>query len=653
MLRCGSGFRVWLAWFVPVLLSGCALSPTAAPTPDPGVRLQGTVHGGEQPIVGSQIYLLAANTTGYGGPGIAASPVNASLSLLQPSANTTLDQSGTATNGFYYVTSDTNGNFTITGDYACTTGQQVYLYALGGNAGSGANSAAGLLAALGSCPATGNFISATPFIFVNEVSTVAAAYAFAGFASDALHVSSSRTALAQAGIANAFANAGNLATLSTGTALTTTPAGNGTVPQTVINSVADALAACTNSTGPGSEACSLLLENTLSGGTTGSTPTDTATAAIYTAHYPAANVNVISGLSSAVTPFQPELTYEPWDFSIAITYTGAGPATPGAIAIDAAGDAWVANLYLNSVTEFSPLGAVLSGANGFTGGGLNSPESVAIDQSGNVWVSNFSGGATTELSSAGVPVVANGYTGAGQSDTVGEAFDGLGDLWAANEDSGLTELSSAGANLSPSTGYLGGGLSGSVGVAVDGSGNAWVTNLGNNVLSVFSNSGVAVTASSGYAAGGLNTPFGIAMDANGNAWIANEGTGSVTEVSNLGVVLSPSGGYTGAGLDYPVSVAIDGAGNAWVANLVGSVTELSSAGAAISPYPGYTGGGVLIPNEPADAVIDGSGDVWVAGVANGSVMEMIGAATPVITPIAAGLPVTPTANGTSLLGTEP
>jgi len=64
---------------------------------------------------------------------------------------------------------------------------------------------------------------------MDEVSTIAAAYSFAGFATDAVHVSSSGTALAQTGIANAFANAANVETLGTGAALATTPAGNGAV----------------------------------------------------------------------------------------------------------------------------------------------------------------------------------------------------------------------------------------------------------------------------------------------------------------------------------------------------------------------------------------------------------------------------------------
>ncbi len=55
-----------------------------------------------------------------------------------------------------------------------------------------------------------------PYMVVNEVSTVAAAYAMAGFATDATHVGSSGTALALTGIANAFANAANLETTGDG-----------------------------------------------------------------------------------------------------------------------------------------------------------------------------------------------------------------------------------------------------------------------------------------------------------------------------------------------------------------------------------------------------------------------------------------------------
>ena len=75
--RCASSLA--LSFLLCVFLSGCSLSTTSAPTADAGVAIAGVVHGGQQPIVGAHVYLFAANTTGYGGAGIAASASNACL----------------------------------------------------------------------------------------------------------------------------------------------------------------------------------------------------------------------------------------------------------------------------------------------------------------------------------------------------------------------------------------------------------------------------------------------------------------------------------------------------------------------------------------------------------------------------------------------
>src|ERR1019366_7829955 len=99
-----------LACLLPLVLTGCTLSTTAAPTPEAGPAIQGVVHGGQNPIVGANVSLLAANPTGYGNP---------SLSLLTSGTGRTLDSSGGATNGFYYVTTGGDGSFSITGDYTC------------------------------------------------------------------------------------------------------------------------------------------------------------------------------------------------------------------------------------------------------------------------------------------------------------------------------------------------------------------------------------------------------------------------------------------------------------------------------------------------------------------------------------------------------
>ena len=157
-----------------LILAGCGGTYNAPPAkPSPGVKLSGSVHGGQQPIIGRHVYLFAANTTGYGQP---------SLSLLNASVTGLSDSIGA------YVTTDSQGGFTITGDYSCTPNTQVYLYSLGGNPGAGVNSGAGLLAALGNCPSSGSFLATVPFISVNEVTTVAAAYAIAGFATTAVAV---------------------------------------------------------------------------------------------------------------------------------------------------------------------------------------------------------------------------------------------------------------------------------------------------------------------------------------------------------------------------------------------------------------------------------------------------------------------------------
>jgi hypothetical protein len=448
------------------------------------------------------VYLLAANTTGYG---------NASVSLLTSTATTTLDTSGGATNGDYFVTTDANDNFSITNSYSCTQNTQVYLYALGGNPGSGTNSAAGLLAVLGSCPAGGSFLATTPFILVNEVSTVAAAYAFAGFATDATHVSSPGAALSQTGIANAFANASNLAALSTGAALATTPAGNGTVPQATINSLANILASCVNSTGPASLGCSTLFTNAIGAGSTGTAPSDTASAAINIAHNPGSNVAALYGISTSNPPFAPTLSAQPNDFTIVLSFTGGGLSKPEALAIDGSGNAWIADAGNGTgtglVAKLSPAGAAISLSSGYTGGGLYSPTAIAIDESGNAWIANAgsaSQGVVAELSNTGVAISpSSGYSvsglGASFAGPTGIAIDGFGNPWIANEQS-ITELSTSGTAVSPASGFTGDGISSAEGIAIDGSGNVWISNAFN--VSELSGSGTLVSPAFAYAAGG-------------------------------------------------------------------------------------------------------------------------------------------------------
>ena len=651
-----------LACLLCLMLSGCSLGTTSAPTPEAGLAISGSVHGGQSPIVGAHVYLFAANATGYGGAGLSPSSNNASVSLLN-AANTGLSDSVGA-----YVLTNSTGGFTITGDYSCTLNQQVYLYSLGGSSSSTTNSAAGLLAVLGNCPGGSSaFAAGTPFVSVNEVSTVAAAYAFAGFATDALHVSSSGTALAETGIANAFANSANLAGISTGVALATTPAGNGTVPQSEIDTLANILAACVNTNGavngPSSPTpCYTLFTSALSGGTTGTQPTDTATAAINIAHNPGSNLAALYPLSTATPPFAPALTAQPFDFTIALSFTGGGLNDPFSIAVDGSGNVWTANLGNTSVSQINGVtGAAISPAGGYTGNGLTRPFSIAIDPLGNAWVNNMylstppsnvsvftpSGGVLTGSPFSGGGLSTQNSLNATSPRDI--AFDASGNAWAANLSGTATELNgSTGAAISPSTGYtISTTVGGQSGVAVDSAGHVWISGMNGNVLYEMAVSNGALLGASAYTAGGLEQPYSIAIDASNNIWLPNNydpNTYVGTTVSKFTSVTSGTP-YSGGGILGPYGVAIDGAGNVWVANGIHSggastpgVSELNNSGVAISPATGYTSSATL--GASSDVAVDSSGNVWAANAfvpvtyANGTnVVEFVGAAAPVVAPI--------------------
>jgi streptogramin lyase len=638
-------------------LSGCSanfgnVSSAATQTT---MHIQGVVHGGQQPISGAHVYMYAASTAAYGGLGIAPTSGvtgNASTSLLTAATGNPAD-----TNGNFYVTTDTFGDFDINGAFACTSGQQVYLYSTGGDpqlAGTGIagtpNPAATLLAVVGDCASAtpGSAFPNATSVFMNEATTVAAAYALAGFATDPLHIGAPSAvtghALAGTGLANAFNTALNLVNQASGAAnATLSRNSNAVVPVTTINTLADILAACVNSNGVSSSGCSTLFANT----TYGTVPGDTAAAAINIAQHPAAKVSNLLTLATNASPFQSILTSAN-DFSLAINYTGGGLTSPFRVAIDGSGNAWVPNPGTSSVTEISSTGTFLSGTSGYTGGGLNFPEGIAIDGAGNAWMTNFLANSVTELSSTGAALSgSNGYTGGGMSFPERIAIDNVGNAWVANEGDSVTKLSSAGTVLSGPNGFTIGGLNAPFALAIDGAENTWVLNEDGNSVTELTNAGTVLSGIGGYVGGGLNSPEGIAIDSVGNAWVSNFGGNSVTEFSNAGAVLND---YTGGGMNFPTGITIDGAGNAWVINQGNSVTEISNSGVFLSGANGYTSGGLTVP---IGVAIDGSGNVWITNLQGNSVTEMIGIGTPVITPIVAGLPVVPTKDGSSNLGTRP
>jgi hypothetical protein len=397
-------------------LTGCtALQQAVTPVVVSGAKLHGTVHGGQQAISGAAIHLYAASTAGYG----------VSVPDL---LNIT-------------VTTGSDGSFNFPSSaYSCTAGQQLWIVAIGGQPGgvAGTNANAANLAALGDCAN----VNDNTFVNINEVSTVGSVFAMAPFMTGYAAVGSSSTNTA--GLARAFVSVNKLVNtatgVSTGSALPTGAVG----PSSEINTLADAVSYCINSTGgvagDGSACGNLFLWATPPAG---SAPTNTIDAVMDIAHYPALNVANIYNSVHDGAPFSPRLSSAPGDWTMAVVYSPTGLSQPQSTTVDGSGNIWLANSGNSTVTVLSQTGSV---ATTMSGNGLSSPFAIAIDSSGNGWVANHAGSSVSAFTLSGSPVGSSPFTGSGNiSQPSALAIDAAGQIWVGNTGTNsLTVLGSSG-----------------------------------------------------------------------------------------------------------------------------------------------------------------------------------------------------------------
>jgi len=581
------------------LLAGCggALSNAGGAGGGGGVtvRFEGNVHGGQQPVNGATIQLYTVGTSGL---------QSASTPLIPPDT----------------VKSDANGNFSITGTYSCTAATQVYIVATQGDPGHGTNAALSMAAVLGDC-ATLKANAATTFIQMNELTTVAAAYALAPFAKDYADIGANGAN--NTGLLNAFANANALVSTASGAAPGTVPAG-ATVPVSELNTLGNIIAACVNTEGSGSTQCSQLFTATGASDTFGAAlaiarrPGDGAITGLYT-------------LSSAIAPFQPTMSGAPKDFSVAINYNAGGTfATPYGIALDAGGNAWVTNETGTTVTELSPTGTVLASP---TATGLVGAQGVAVDRDGNVWVANTAGNSVIKYTlTAGSVTGTSIFTNGGINAPTAIAVDSASTAWITNfNGNSVTALSKTGATISGSPFTGGNSITVPTGIAVGiGSGAIFVTS-GSGAIVKLDNAGAFQASLNDQA---LQGPVAVAVG--NNSQVAATG---FTTGASVGGALSEftTDGAVGAaspvtmGVTSPAGIASDFT-NFWVANstTTGSLTRfLYGNGGPNAPLAGF---GTL--NTPIGVAVDSSGSVWTANSGDNTVSKFIGIASPVTTPIA-------------------
>jgi hypothetical protein len=472
------------------------------------------------------------------------------------------------------------------------------------------------MAALGDCA---NLTTST-YTWVNEVTTVASVYALQQFMkAGTVNVGTSSTNLT--GLQNAFLTVPNLVNLSTGTALATTPAGNGTVPQNELNYLANIMAACVNSTTGSAQCSSLFAAATPPNGTA---PTDTLSAMLDIALNPGHNVSTLYLLPPPAVAFPTTFT-QPNDWTIGVKYSGGGLNRPNYLAVDASGDVWISNYGSNAISEFSPAGVSLQGTTGVVTSTTH--YGISIDTFGEIWVAGFPNANVTGI----FPNGSLGQTFSWACDGFGLVSDAHGNTWG-----------SALENYACENNFLGTQVTFPLYVEVINiapTGHFWApatTQSGQADAALFegTTSGALVTGEPalGWSDPAIYNGFQVAFDALGDVWVPN-GTGVghfITELSPSGTVLSGSG-FPDCG---PANTAVvDGNNTMWTIDTDNGLCHIAHNGSLISPSSGYKVTGLATDSFSA---IDSAGNLWTTDSGN-LLVQWVGVAGPVVTPLVQNL----------------
>jgi len=353
---------------------------------------------------------------------------------------------------------------------------------------------------------------------------------------------------------------------------------------------------------------------------------------------------------------------------------------PNGVAVDLYGNVYVADLGNNLIRMISTNGAVTtlagSGAIGSADGmgtaaSFNKPAGIAVDGAGNIYVADLGSnrirkinpsGLVSTLAGTGVPGSTNGAANlASFNEPSGVAVDQSGNVYVTDLGNNLIRL------ISPSgvvRTLAGSGMHGSAngvataasfmapeGIAVDAGGNVYVADLGNDDIRKISADAVVTTLAGvghlGYANGpdstaGFSSPFGIAVDAAGNVFVSEQGNQEIREISTSGVVSiwagSPNGNIgshngigTSATFWFPAGLAVDGQDNVYVAdysnnmireiNSADVVSTLAGTGQAGSANTTTTTGRSTF-YDPTGVAVDASGNIYVADQFNNLIRKI-------------------------------
>jgi sugar lactone lactonase YvrE len=293
-------------------------------------------------------------------------------------------------------------------------------------------------------------------------------------------------------------------------------------------------------------------------------------------------------------------------FSITYMYSTG----PGGIAVDGASNIFVADTNNNTIRKITPAGVVttLAGTAGSDGSADGTgaaarfidPSGVAVDGAGNVFVADFNNHTIRKITPGGVVTTIAGTAGwSGSADGTGSAarfnqpsgvaVDGAGNVLVADSGNNtIRKITPAGVvtTLAGTAGSLGSvdgtgaaaRFASPSGVAVDGAGNVFVADNLYSTIRKITPTGVVTTlagtagsygsADGTGAAARFYSPTGVSVDKAGNVFVADTGNNAIRKISTSAAVttvvgvasLTSAGNIPGplpASIVSPFRVAID------------------------------------------------------------------------------------------------